>query len=333
LASEYGQNNVTVLAPSGTATSNSAGKTDGIDPFPDFGGDDTVTYQSYSTYSSMQATLQKRYSNGLSFNANYTFAHALDASSDPLNGGLAFRVINVLPFRYEYTNSGFDIRHHFNFNGFYELPFGRGKAHLNKHGLLTDIFGNWATDLVYYTETGTPFTVSTDNTEPASVTAHAILIGDPFAPGGSSNSTNTNTTCAPKTRNKTYWYNPCAFANPEAGTTANIQASSNVSNPLLPNGAVAGIQAALPFLGSRGHQIYGPGLERVNMSWFKNFVVWREQTLQLRADIFNVLNQPSLASPALTGITGTPGQITGPKGLQNDTPDARFVQFAARYSF
>jgi hypothetical protein len=73
-------------------------------------------------------------------------------------------------------------------------------------------------------------------------------------------------------------------------------------------------------------------LERINLSLFKDFPVWRKQFLEFRADVFNVLNTPSY----LVGITNDSsigGQITGTQFLQNDTPDARFFQLSAKYKF
>ena len=68
------------------------------------------------------------------------------------------------------------------------------------------------------------------------------------------------------------------------------------------------------------------------MSLFKDFRTYNEQILQFRADIFNLLNTPSWGTPNGTaGPTG--GLITGPRSFQNLTPDARFFQFALKYSF
>jgi hypothetical protein len=68
------------------------------------------------------------------------------------------------------------------------------------------------------------------------------------------------------------------------------------------------------------------------MSFFKSFTVWREQSVQFRADAFNLLNTPAYGTPSLTnGPTG--GQITSSRTLQAYTPDARFFQFSAKYTF
>jgi hypothetical protein len=69
------------------------------------------------------------------------------------------------------------------------------------------------------------------------------------------------------------------------------------------------------------------------MSVFKVFTVYREQTLQFRADIFNLFNTPSLGQPSDMTIDSTGGTITGPRSFQKLTPDARFIQLSLKYAF
>ena len=89
----------------------------------------------------------------------------------------------------------------------------------------------------------------------------------------------------------------------------------------------------LKYSGGVENQIHGPGYERVNMSLFKNFSTFREQYLQFRVDIFNPLNHPTYANPAVNNNNSNGGQITGPQVFQNYTPDARFFQLSAKYVF
>ena len=81
-------------------------------PFPDLGGIGQIHYAGVSTYNSLQAKLEKRYSHGLSFLATYTWAHALDDSSDAAGNftGINDRNLALIPFIDEFTNSVFDIR-------------------------------------------------------------------------------------------------------------------------------------------------------------------------------------------------------------------------------
>jgi hypothetical protein len=305
--------------------------------YPGLGGIGQISYTGVSTYNALQAKLEKRYSHGLTFLSTYSWAHSLTDASDA--GGLETAVSDrqrlLVPIIDEYANAPFDVRHRFTLNGNYELPFGLGRAHLNQTRLEDLLAGGWSTSLTFAAQTGIPFTVTPNISVAAGNDAsRANLVHAPFASGGSPDPTNPTITCAPKTRTRTNWYNPCAFANPlpgnliaPPGVTPGAGNSYEFASP------VTNTSTAIALLGGRSDQIYGPGYYGVNMSLFRSFKSWREQTLQLRADSFNILNHPTLANPSLTGINSTGGGITAPKTFQNDTPDARFFQISAKYIF
>jgi hypothetical protein len=292
------------------------------EPFQSIGGGTIMAYAGSSTYNSLQAKLQKRYSNGLNFLATYTWAHALDDSYDPIAGGVSDRNYNLIPIRDEYTNSPYDIRQRVNFNGYYQLPFGRGRAHLN-HGVLSTVLGNWATSLTYFAQTGRPFTVSTNISTASGGSARTIMVHDPFAPGGSPDPSNPSITCAARTRTKTNWYNPCAFANPQPGSQIPRTGAGSL---------VTGTSQVLTYLGGRTNTLHGPGIERLNASVFKDIPTWHEQQFEFRVDAFNLLNTPSYAI-GVSSDNSNGGEITGTQFFQNNTPDARFFQLSAKYKF
>jgi hypothetical protein len=303
--------------------------TNPFQPFPDLGGVGQIHYAGVSTYNSLQAKIEKRYSHGLSFLTTYTWAHALDDASDAAGNFTAITNRNqaLIPFIDEFTNSAYDVRNRFTFNGNYELPIGRNKAFLHDSRLVDETIGGWSSSLTFAAQTGTPFTVSPNNSTAANGSARATPVRDPFGAGGSPDPSNPNVTCAPKTRTKANWYNPCAFANPLDGNLIGTNGYPSV---------ITDTATAIAFLGGRSNNVYGPGYYQVNMSVFKNFPTWREQYLQFRADGFNVLNHPTLANPDKSGISNdnnNGGNITGPKTFQNNTPDARFFQLSLKYAF
>jgi hypothetical protein len=328
LAMSYAPNTVR-----GLYTSNA--NTQQYQPFPDIGGITVIHYGGVSNYNSLQAKLEKRMSRGLTFLATYTWAHALDDTSDAggLETAVGDRNMALIPYTEEYTNSPYDIRHRFTLNTNYELPFGKGRAFLNKSRWEDEIVGRWSSSLTFAAQTGTPFSVSPNITTAAGGGARAIKIRDPFAPGGTPDSTNPGITCAAKTRTKANWYNPCAFANPLPGNSI-----APVGTPVGTPGyqffpPVTSETEAIALLGGRSLTVYGPGYYAVNMSIFKNFTTFREQYLQFRADAFNLLNHPTLGNPSNTNNNTNGGQITGPKFFQNNTPDARFLQLSLKYAF
>ncbi len=313
---------ITLTGPNGADALVSPGTNSNIvQPFPQFSSANLLTYLGRSNYNALQATVHKRYANGLNFLATYTWAHAFDDSVDPLGGGIGDRNSNLIPIIDEYTNSSFDVRQRLNFNGYYELPFGKGRPYVNGSRLADLVVGGWAANVTFSAQTGFPFTVGPNITTAGGGSARAMVTGDPFAAGGTPNSTNPNVTCAPRTRTTANWYNPCAFSNPLPGNT--IPSGTYITNS----------SQVLAYLGGLSNRVYGPGFERVNMSLFKNFTAWREQYLQFRVDIFNVFNHPSWANPSTTNINSNGGTITGPVSFQSNTPDARFFQLALKYVF
>ncbi len=312
--------------------------------FPSLGcGNPWLHFGAESSYNSLQAKLEKRFSSGLSYLASYTWSKNLDNSVDPLGGGTSYRMWQIIPISHEITDSNYDVRNRFTFNGSYELPFGRGRAMMNKAPLwLDEIAGGWRSDLTFTAQSGIPFTVTTNgiNTPSGQSQARSILAGDPYAGGGSPNATNPQlTSCPSSVHNKTHWYNACAFDNPLNGA-----ATPNLNNGIgsFPTGVVNGVTVPIPvtdeataikYLGGKSNNIFGPGYERINMGLSKQFTTFHEQSLQFRADAFNLFNHPTWANPSNTGLSATAGLITSPLGLQANVPDARFFQLSAKYVF
>jgi hypothetical protein len=313
--------------------------TEPYDPFPDLGGIGQIHYAGVSTYNSLQAKLEKRYAHGLSFLATYTWAHAMDDASDAAGnfGAIGDRNLALIPFIDEYTNSDYDVRNRFTLNGNYELPFGRSRAFLNRPGWVNQVVGGWSTTLTYAAQTGSPFTASPNVSTAAGGGARAYVLGDPYRGGGEPNSTNPGITCPATVGTKANFYNPCALANPLPGETISdsthpVGSVNPDGVPVLFQGPVRDTATAILLLGGRQNTLYGPGYYQINMSLFKSFPTWREESVQFRADGFNVLNHPTLGTPN-GSINDNGGLISGTKFFQNDTPDARFFQLSLKYMF
>jgi hypothetical protein len=317
------ENGQTSLIPNGSVS----GSHNQFTPFPDF----SVTYSAYdgaSNYNSLQSRLERRFTNGMSFLATYTYSHSLDDAPTPLGstGDSGYRGTNVVPIGDDYASSPFDVRHRVTFNGNYQLPVGAGRKYLNNNKLADYAVGGWSTSLVFRAQTGEPFTVSTaDITNPSGASAYAIRIADPFKAGGTPDPS-VGGACPTKVRTVTNWYNPCAFRNPLT--------NQDLINTLAATGAT-GISgpAALAYLGDSRNQINAPGYERVDMSLFKAFPIFHEENLEFRLDAFNLLNTPAYGTPSTANDGPNGGLITGARSFQNYTPDSRFFQFALKYNF
>src|SRR5260370_19345831 len=112
---------------------------------------------------------------GLSFQAAYTWGHAIDSSSDPLvptQGGQPFARASF-NLNAERGNSDFDVRQRLAINYVWDLPVGRGHAHLSENSI-GKILEGWQIAGITTFATGLPFDVLADTD-----TAHTGFIQRP----------------------------------------------------------------------------------------------------------------------------------------------------------
>jgi len=100
---------------------------------PNTGVVDFLTNSAKYRYNSLQVEMRRRFSKGLTFQANYTFQRNL--TDAPGTGQTNFEPLidNACP-KCEYAVADFDTTHVFNFNTIYELPFGKGKSFIGNAG-------------------------------------------------------------------------------------------------------------------------------------------------------------------------------------------------------
>jgi hypothetical protein len=143
----------------------------------------------------------QRYSNGLSFQIEYSWTRSLDdvpvvgGPQDPYNA------------RIDRGNSDQMRRHVFTATYSYELPFGPKKRFLNHNAALGYIVGGWQLSGITYLRTGPPFSVSFTATQPGWRGGRANLLRDPKLPRSE--------------RSMYRWFDPSAFAVPAPFTWGN----------------------------------------------------------------------------------------------------------------
>jgi hypothetical protein len=135
-----------------------------------------------SNYNSFFVTLRKRFSQGLTFDLNYTLSQALDQAGQIQN------FIGTFSSAYDpdidYGPAFFDRRHVFNAIWLYDLPFGRGRR-WSVNNAWDKVVGGWYVSGIYSANSGLPLTVAQSNQvwggDPLnfSVAAGAIPIGNP----------------------------------------------------------------------------------------------------------------------------------------------------------
>jgi hypothetical protein len=204
-----------------------------------------MSWTGASNYNSMQITVQKHYSNGLSFLGTYTWAHAFDDTTDLLGGDNSYKNAGIIPPIKEFTQSGYDMRHRAIINVDYDLPFGVGRKFVNRPGIFDEIVGGWKTDMQWWAQGGFPFTVGISRVSTlipgygtygiqnanGGLANSAVKVGNPrssnlqppanyqgeLTSSGVTSGTPSNTAanvCAAQTHTRQRWFNPCAFADP-----------------------------------------------------------------------------------------------------------------------
>ena len=270
-------------------------------PYPNFQGISGSTNNAISNYHSLQASITKRMTRGLSLSFNYVWSHMLDdwdsSGFGSHSGPQDFQIASTYNPRANYSNSNFDVRHAFKGYAVYQLPFGKGKQFLNGNRLLDEAVGGWQISGTVVLQTGNPFTVYGNQNTYA-------LAGTSFA------NRNPGVPLYAPNRGILNWFNPGAFTEPANGTFGNVRRNS----------------------------LYGPGINTFNFSAAKAFTIpWKEGiSIQFRADAQNVFNHPSFGTPNNTTLGGAAGvgqPYTGTSPITSLTIGGRNLQLGLRVSF
>jgi hypothetical protein len=129
--------------------------------YPDpFGSVDIKRDIGSSTYHALGLSLERRFSQGLSFQSRYTWSHSINDGS--VGGGESSGPENVNCLQCDKSSSVFDVRHNVVVNAVYELPFGPGKTFLNSAGPMGKIAGGWSLSSIGLWHTGHPLTIKMD---------------------------------------------------------------------------------------------------------------------------------------------------------------------------
>ena len=191
-------------------------------PYPQFGNINFNTSRGDSSFNGLITRLEQRFNNGLSFLVSYLYGKSIDDSPGtpynvtPSRSG----AMDPTNFRRERGLSGFDIRQRLVFSPVYQLPFGKGKPHLNSNRIASAIAGGWEVSGILSLQSGRPFTalVGRDNANVLATVDRPNVVGD--ANDG------------PRTVQK--WFNTDAFKLAPAGTFGN-EGRNNIIAPSFKN--------------------------------------------------------------------------------------------------
>ncbi|MGA7027396.1 MAG: TonB-dependent receptor [Candidatus Acidiferrales bacterium] len=249
-----------------------------------------------SNYNALQTTITRQFAHGMSFQANYTWAHAIDDASDaflPQEGQTVFPA-NSNELKREKGNSSFDVRNRAVFNYVAELPLGRGKAHLNE-GIVGRALEGWSWSGIATLQSGFPFEI--------------------FAPGIDSDGTGA-------TQRASYASSPTLVP----VTSPITQTGPNVGRFTFPLFGGPGNVTRNSF--------YGPSYKNFDMVIAKNSKITERFTLEFRSEFYNVFNHPNFQQPDNFITDGALfGQSSLEVGRNDGTTGARQLQFGMKLHF
>jgi hypothetical protein len=268
---------------------------------------DQTSAQSY--YNGLQSQATLRPTHGLQMSMAYTWSHAIDDASDPLNWttGNGNYPVNSFDLLRERGNSGFDTRQRAVLSFVYQIGVGRGTRYLNS-GFAGKVFEGWELGGITQWQTGLPYdifgfldTLHTGNADRATIINPSVLkvpYQGKIAAGGSGFFTG---------------YNPAAF-NPD-DPTSTIPVPWGVPSPSLRN------------------SFYGPGINNWDLNLAKNTRITERIGFQLRFEVYNVFNRVHFAKP--DNYLGDPlfGYSTSQVGQNDGTTGARQIQIGAKLTF
>lgn len=120
---------------------------------------DLYSNYSWSTYHALQAEVRRRFSQGLYFQANYTFSKVLTDTAGNINQVNFDAYMDLQQPALEKRRANFDITHVFNANFIYELPLGPGKRFWHFSRWPRKLVEGWQIQGIVNWQTGVPITI------------------------------------------------------------------------------------------------------------------------------------------------------------------------------
>jgi hypothetical protein len=267
-----------------------------------------------SHYDSLQASLKRRFSQGLQMEASYTWSKAIGLANLGFNNDGSLAINDPAFIHLNRSLLSIDRPQNFQFTGAWELPFGRGQRWGSDNRAVSALTGGWQLSWLFGAFSGTPFTVSASGTSlnaPGNSQRADLVKSKVEKLGGFGRGTP--------------YYDPTAFM-PVTGARFGT--------------------SAFNFLRS-------PGTVNLDLGLFREFRITEGIKLQFRAEAFNATNTPHLGVPGgdasapsrdaagniltdpATGLLRLNGfmEITGTRQYGREGIDERLFRFGLRLSF
>ena len=320
----------------------------GTNRFQPFAEVDYKTSGGDDRYNALQTSLARRFNNGLTLNAQYTFASSEGTTAGSNEARTSAQFEN---FEADRGRNNFDVRHTFNLSALYDLPVGKGR--LVDFGKAGNFFlGGWEIGGIVNARSGLPIEVNIVRDDVVAVCNQAG--GCTFASnasGGTRTVPQGFTTALPSVSSSAPL--PTGFIAvsnvPGGGASRNVRRPNLIAgaNPYLNNDRnfINPAAFATPEAGTFGdfprNALSGPIFRQFDLVLSKKFRLNETMNFEFRTEVFNIFNITNFANPsarlnqALPSITyttptsGTPYYNLG-NGLQ---PGEAFTQSAAGSTF
>jgi hypothetical protein len=274
---------------------------------------DQYSNDSRSNYNSLQATLTKRVTHGLSFTAGYTYGHGLDNNSLNRFGALPQDSTNPGA---EYGSGDFDIRHRLTITASYDLPGIKGFAQLLEGWKLNTIVTIQSAQPWNIFDPSNNFTGSGDKSDRWNITGNPadfksgsssipFCAGPPVLVAGvlTSQCSQTSGISGATIVTPDEW-SKCTTADAAFVTAGTVPGSGTPGSSNLGLGGCFAVgnsvltPPASDFFGNMGRNIFrDTGYKNMDFSVFKTFTLKERYSAQFRLEVFNLFNHPIVANP------------------------------------
>ena len=269
---------------------------------------DTKTSGGTDSYNGMQVLLSRRFARGFTLSSQWVWSRSIgdsDGSKDMQTSA------NNYSFTSERGNNVSDVRHSFNFNALYELPYGPGKKYGSSAGpVARTLLAGWQLGTVFNARTGLPIEVLIArpdivyrNTTTGAITASPVISNGVIqtvpvinVPGGGASRNRRRPDLVPGVdpylhgmagNNAVLWLNPAAFAVPQPGTYGNLARNA----------------------------LRGPGMNQLDLTASKKIPFREGRSFEFRAECYNLLNHAVFQIPNYATVSGGFARLADATGI------------------
>jgi hypothetical protein len=249
-------------------------------PFPQFGNIRTRRDDGSSIYHAAQVRVEKRFTQGYTVLANYTWSKLLERVS----------FLNPTDTEYEKRISINDAPHRIVLSGIWELPFGKTRRWgTNRSGLTDTVFGGWQVQGIWQAQSGRPLELSNLYFNGDARTLQTMIGGDHV--------------------DAAFDTSGFYFTDAIVRTNGAIDPAKQRNDPRIR------LAFNLRTFPSRLPSFRSQPLNLWDISLIKNFLFNEHARLQLRGEFLNAFNHPQFNNPVLDPLSSNFGRITGQANL------------------